>query len=391
MAFPITVIDANGCTVPLFQDVLTYLQDQYRSIYGSDVNLDPDTQDGQWVSILASVMNDTNQTIAATYLAYSPTYAVGAGLSSVVKINGIRRQRASVSTVLLLLVGQAGTIISQGAVGDNQSLNTVWALTPDVLIPPEGQILVTATCTELGAITANINTLTRILTPTPGWQTSTNPNPAVVGLPVETDAQLRRRQTQSTANPSQTVVEGIQGAVENLPGVQRVMVYENPTNTTDSNSIPPYSMAVVVEGGDVQQVAQAIALRKTPGSPTYGTTNVIVYDSRGIPSQINYFQLSLVPINVNIAIRALAGFTAAIEQEIIDQVITFLSTLPIGYDSYLSKLIAATELPEPDGLTYDVTAVTQSRNNLPLSANDVALSFIEAAYCDDTLVTITVT
>jgi uncharacterized phage protein gp47/JayE len=391
MAFPVTIIDGNGVTVPLFQDVLTYLQDQYRAIYGIDVNLDPDTQDGQWVSILASVINDTNQTIAATYLAYSPTYAVGAGLSSVVKINGIRRQRASVSTVTLLLVGQAGTIISAGAVGDNLNLNTVWALPPDVLIPPEGQILVTGTCTELGAITASVGSLTRILTPTPGWQTSTNPNPAVVGLPVETDAQLRRRQTQSTANPSQTVVIGIQGAVENLPGVQRVMVYENPTSATDANSIPPYSMAVVVEGGDVQDVAQAIALRKTPGSPTYGSTNVIVYDSRGIPSQINYFQLTLVSIHVHISLRALAGFTAAIEQEILDQVISFLATLPIGYDSYITKLIAATELPEPDGLTYDVTSVIQARDNLVLTANDVALTFIEAAYCDDTLVTITVT
>jgi uncharacterized phage protein gp47/JayE len=390
MAFPIATIDANGVTVPLFQDVLTYLQDQYRAIYGSDVDLDPDTQDGQWVSILASAINDTNQTIAATYLAYSPTYAVGAGLSSVVKINGIRRQRASVSTVLLELVGQAGTIISQGAVGDNQNLNTVWTLPLDVLIPPEGQILVTATCTELGAITAGVGTITQILTPVPGWQTSTNPNPAVVGLPVETDAALRRRQTQSTANPSQTVIIGIQGAVENLPGVQRVMVYENPTGATDSNSIPPYSMAVVVDGGDVNQVAQAIALRKTPGSPTYGTTNVIVYDSRGIPSQINYFQLSLVPINVNIVLTALAGFTAAIEQEILNQVIQFLATLPIGYDSYLTKLIAATQLPEPDGLTYDVTSVNQSRDSLPLGANDVALTFIEAAYCDSTLVTISV-
>jgi len=390
MPFPITTIDANGVSVPLFEDVLNYLSDQYKAIYGTDVNLDPDTQDGQWVGVVASVLHDTNQTIAATYLSYSPTYAVGAGLSSVVKINGIRRQRASVSTVAVLLVGQAGTFINNGAVGDNLSLNTVWALPAEVTIPPVGQILVTATCTDLGSITANVGTLTQILTPTPGWQTVTNPYAAVVGQPVETDAQLRRRQTQSTANPSQTVVLGIQGAIEDLPTVQRVMVYENPTGANDANGIPPYSMAAVVEGGDVQEVAQAIALRKTPGSPTYGTTSVIVYDTRGIPAQINFFELTLVPITVNIAIKALAGFTGAIEQAMINQVTEFLSTLPIGYDSYYSKLVAATQLPEPDGLTYDVTSVQQARGTLPLAAADVLLYFIEAAYCDSTLVTVTV-
>ena len=201
---------------------------------------------------------------------------------------------------------------------------------------------------------------------------------------------MGRRQTTSTANPSQTVVEGIQGAIENLPAVQRALVYENPTGAPDSNSIPPYSMAVVVEGGDVQAVAQQIALHKTPGSPTYGTTNIIIYDSRGIPAQINFFELSLVPITVNVSLRALAGYTGTIELEIINQIIEFLTTLPIGYPSYVSKLIAATQLPEPDGLTYDVTSVTQGRNQIPPSPNDAVLSFIEAAYCDATLITITV-
>lgn len=391
MAVPITSIDANGVNVPLFTDVLSYFQEQYKLIYGSDIDLDPDTQDGQWIAIIASAVNDTNMTIAATYQAYSPTYAQGAGLSSVVKINGIRRQRASYSTCLVRCVGQTGADISNGIVGDNLNLGTQWQLPAGLVIDGTGEMTVTATCLTIGAITADIGTLTQIQTPVPGWQTVSNPQPAVAGAPVETDAQLRRRQTQSVANPSQTVVLGIQGAIENLPGVQRVMVYENPTNAPDVNGIPAYSMAAVVQGGVSQDIANAIALRKTPGSPTYGSTSVIVYDARGIPAQINYFNLSLVPITVNITLKALAGFTQAIMQNMINQVINYLATLPIGYDSYLTKLIAATELSEPDGLTYDVTAVTQSRDGNPPYAVDVMVSYIEAAFCDATMVTVTVT
>jgi len=391
MAFPITIIDGSGVYVPLFSDVLAYLQDQYRAIYGIDIDIDPDTQDGQWIAVIASAINDTNMTVAAAYQAYSPTYAQGVGLSSVVKINGIRRLRASVSTVLVRCVGQAGSAIGNGVVGDNLNLGTQWQLPPGIIIPDNGEITVTATNLYLGAIPADIGTITEILTPALGWQTVENDVPATIGAPVETDAQLRRRQTQSVANPSQTVVLGIQGAIENLAGVQRVMVYENPTSAPDANGIPPYSLACVVQGGDAQAVAQAIALRKTPGSPTYGTTQIIVYDPRGIPSQINFFPLTLVPIVVNITLKALAGFTQAIENELVAQVVAFLVGLPIGYDSYISKLIAATELPEPDGLTYDVTIVQQARQGFTPTANDLPISYIEAATTDATLITITVT
>lgn len=390
MAVPITTIDQNGVLTPLFTDVLVYLQEQYQAIYGTDVNLDADTQDGQWVAVIATAINDCNQTIAATYQAYSPTYAQGAGLSSVVKINGVRRLRASTSTVVLRCVGIAGRQIGGTTVGDNLNLQSQWVLPPDVVIPPEGEISVTATCNVLGAVAADTDTLTEILTPVPGWQTVTNPAPAAIGLPIENDAQLRRRQTQSVANPSQTVVVGIQGSIANLQGVERVMVYENPTSVATAEGIPPYAMAAVVQGGDSQEIANAIALRKTPGSPTFGTTHILVFDSRGIPATINYFQLAMVPITVQITLTALPGFTSTIEQEIIDQVVQYLTELPIGYDSYLTKLIAATQVAEPDGLTYDVTSVKQARGSNTPTAADVTVIYIEAVTSDATLVTVTV-
>ena len=88
---PVAVIDAAGITIPVYADILDYLQEQYRAIYGSDIDLDEDTQDGQWVAILAQALNDANMTIEQVYQSYSPTFAQGNGLSSVVKINGIRR------------------------------------------------------------------------------------------------------------------------------------------------------------------------------------------------------------------------------------------------------------------------------------------------------------
>ena len=387
---PVAIIDATGISVPVYSDVLDYLQEQYRAIYGQDIDLDADTQDGQWVAILAQAINDANMTIEQTYQAYSPTFAQGIGLSSVVKINGIRRHVASLSSVAVTAVGQAGTDISNTIVGDSLNLNSQWQLSSGVVIPPEGQVVATAVCLTTGAVQADIGTITKILTPVPGWQTVTNTTAAISGQPIESDAALRRRQTYSVANPSQTVVVGIQGAIASVPGVIRTVVYENPTPVPDGNNIPAYSMAAIVEGGDINAVAQAIALRKTPGSPTYGTTSVMVFDSRGLPSRINFFPLAEVPITVQIHLTALTGFSAIIENAIIAQVVAFINSLPIGYDCYLTKVIAATELSGDAGLTYEVTQVYQARGAATPGLSDIAIIYTEAATTNSSLITVNV-
>lgn len=402
MPTPVAVIDAAGITVPTYGDVLTWVQEQYQGIYGADIDIDADTQDGQWLAILAQALHDANQTTEATYHAYSPTYAQGGGLSSVVKTNGIRRHVATTGTVLLKCVGIAGRDLSGGIVADDLNQQGVeWQLPPrGVIIPPSGEIQVTATCLIPGDNRAGIGTITRIVTPVPGWQSVTNLAAATPGLAVESDAELRRRQTFSVANPSQTVVVGIQGAIATVPGVRRVLVYENPSSVADANGIPPYSMAAVVEGGDADGIAEAIALRKTPGSPTYGTTTVLYYDQRGIPSTIHYFPLTVVPITVEITLTAFVGFSQAVADLIIAQVIAYFNGLPIGYDAYYTKLVAACEINSaallsvtdpPPNLLYEVTAVRQARDGGALGTADIAIAFTEAAFCELPLITINVT
>src|SRR4051812_20467204 len=109
LSSPICVIDYYGITTPTFDDVLDWLQQQYQAIYGADIDIAADTQDGQWIATISQALHDANQTIMHTYASYSPTFAVGGGLSSVVKINGIRRHIASTGTVLIEAVGVAGT------------------------------------------------------------------------------------------------------------------------------------------------------------------------------------------------------------------------------------------------------------------------------------------
>lgn len=383
---PTCYIDATGIHAPTYEDVLTYLQQQYQAIYGADVYLGNDSQDGQLLALFASAIHDCNSMAVGVYQAFSPATAIGAGLSSVVKINNIRREIATNSTVDLLLVGQAGRTITNGIARDENQQN--WLLPPVVTFPTSGQITVTCIAANEGAITAAPGTITTILTPMRGWQSVTNVMAAVPGDPVETDATLRRRQATSTALPSQTVLDGMLGAVAGVAGVLRLKAYENDTNATDVNGVPANSVAFVVDGGNASDIALAIANKKTPGVGTYGTTSEEIIDSQEMTKTINFFRPSLVPITVAITLQPLTGYNASTADAIAASIAAFISAEDIGEDVYLTRLYGPALLV---GLstTYNITGLQISRGGVPVASADVVIAFNEAATCTTDNVTVT--
>jgi len=321
-------VTASGISAPTYSDVLSSLQASYQSIYGSDVYLGPDSQDGQFLAILAQAISDVNAAAIAVYNAFSPATAQGAGLSSVVKINGIVRQAATNSQATVTLVGQAGTTILNGVVADTGK--NKWNLPPAVTIPVGGSINVLATAQVAGAIAAAPGTITTISTPTLGWQSVTNAAAAAIGVAVETDAQLRVRQSISTALPSLSVLEGITGAVANLPGVLQVKSYENDTSSVDANGVPDHSISLVVEGGDPVAIATTIAKKKTPGTGTYGNTTETILDANGVPSIISFFTPIQVPIVVSLSIKALPGYLSSTGTALVNAIVEYVNSVPIG-------------------------------------------------------------
>ena len=190
-------IDGTGISAPPFSDVLGSLTTSFQSIYGSDIYIEPDSQDGQWLANLAQVVDDGNQADVTVFNGYSPSFAQGAALASQVKINGIRKAIAGNSTAVGNVVGTAGTPITNGVVADTNG--NLWNLPASVTIPDAGSLAVTVTAQQPGAITAIAGAISEINTPTRGWQSFSNSIAAVVGNAIETDPSLRKRQTGSTS------------------------------------------------------------------------------------------------------------------------------------------------------------------------------------------------
>jgi uncharacterized phage protein gp47/JayE len=369
-------ISPTGITSPSYSDILSSLLASFQSIYGSDSYISPDAADYQLLAIFGQSQFDSNQATITAYNAFSPSFAQGTGLSAVVKINGLRREVPSQSTVQVTVGGTAGTPIFMGVIGDDQNLGTTWDLPENVEIDNTGAVVVEATCTQAGSINASSGTLTQILTPTLGWQSVTNALAAVPGAPVEMDSTLRQRQAVSTSLPALSVLDAMLAEVLDLPGVTRATAYENDTGTTNAIGIPKNSVAFVVAGGVVQSIGNTIALTKTPGTGTYGTTQVNTVDRYGIPNTINFYILSEIAPTVVVTIKRLAGYVSSTAAFIQQAVSGFLNSLAIGEYSYLGRLwgpanlsgdaaTAATGLSQTqlDALssTYTVLSITQSR------------------------------
>lgn len=385
----VPTIDANGITAPNFADILDYLQTQYRGIYGEDVYLGNDSQDGQFLGVIASAINDCNAATVAVYNSFSPASAQGNGLSSNVKINGLRRKSPTNSTVDVRIVGQVGTTIVNGIVADTNG--NQWLLPASVVIPTSGEITVTATAQESGSISAAIGTITTIVTPVFGWQTVNNLVAATEGNPVEKDAELRVRQSVSTALPSLTVLEGTVGAVANIEGVTRYKGYENDSDTTDSDGIPEHSISIIAEGGDSAAIAEAIAKKKTPGTGTYGTTSVVVLDRYGVPNTINFYRPTLVNIGVKVSITAGIGYTTGYADLIKQAVADSINALGIGDDVIVTRLYVPANLPGvPAGTTFEITALQVKKNAGSYGTANITVAFNEVTTCDISLVEVVV-
>src|SRR5215471_2714221 len=356
MTTPIITIDASGPTAPTYSEVLAWVQEQYRVIYGNDIVLDPSTQDGQLLAIYADGINDMNNAAITAFNSFRPGFAFGAGLSSIVKINGIARRAEGSSRVNVELGGTEGTTITNATVQD-QFTSQQWFIPGPVVIPPEGVVITLAICLQRGAITADVGAITDIMTPVPGWQTCTNPTPAVPGAPVETDAQLRRRQQRSTAIPAQTVLESIQGNLLALSSVTRAKVWENDTGAYDANGIPPRSIACVVKGVDMVGIAQTIQRTKTPGVPTWGDIGLTMFDRYGVPSHINWFQLVEETITVLIHATASYGYTDTIGGYIKASLVDYMQSRDIGQSIYLGDVYSPANLDGDNALA--ATNLTQ--------------------------------
>lgn len=382
MAYFAPYVDTAGLHVPTYADILDALVAKARSIYGQDIYLENDSADYQLLSDFALKLSDTLQAAVLVYNNRSPATAVGAGLDSLIKLNGLRRKAPSYSSCPGTLTGDGGTVITGGLVQDVSGY--LWDLPSTVTIGADGTVDVSVVCQTVGAITAQPGDINKIMTPTKGWISFVNTVAAIPGQPVEKDSQVRSRQANSTANPSQTLLEGTTGGIHSVSGVTRYRVYENDTNEVNANGLPPHSITAVVEGGADEDIAEEIRIRKGIGGYTNGDVAIDVLDAYDQPITVRFYRPVYVPIYVTVNLKSKSGYTSSTTTDVKKAVANYLNSLRIGDNLSLSSIwgAALSVIPNLASPLFSITSLTAGKSAEAQETTDIDILFNEVTSGD---------
>lgn len=363
--------------MPTYIDIRDKLIEDAKGIFGQDIYLGGDSQDYQWIAAVSEKIYDAFQIAQQAYNNRGPNSAIGSGLDSIVKINGLKRKPQSYSKCPVIISGLKNTKIQKGIVLDKGNIQ--WNLPAEVIIPESGQIEVLATCSIPGPIVANPGDITGIYNAIYGWNGVYNNVNAELGSYVEDNSKLRLRQSQSTAQASLTMLEGTAGAIAQLKNVIRSKVYENDTNTVDEKGLPPHSITAVVESGNDGDIANAIWKHKGIGCLTNGDVIVNITDSKGQVTTIRFFRPTYVDIAAIVNIKQLNGYTTETTENIKKNLQTYLNSMEIGTNLSLSALWGVTLQTMPNLMNpmFSVLSVTASKLGETQGTEDINLNFNE--------------
>lgn len=163
---------------------------------------------------------------------------------------------------------------------------------------------VSARATVSGQITGQAGTITVIQTPTFGVTSVTNLLDATVGRARESDADLRLRRLEEQQRAGTATVEGIRENLLAVDQVTQALVVENTDVVTDIDGRPAKSFEAYVQGGDNQDIFDAIWASKPAGIRTYGTISGTIIDSQGFSQPIQFSRPIEALVYIDVVITA---------------------------------------------------------------------------------------
>jgi uncharacterized phage protein gp47/JayE len=382
-----TELTSTGFNRTKLDELLADLQEQMAGIFGSDINVEPDSLDGQTLGIFAESQDNLTQLAEEVYHSFNPQTALGVALSRLVQLNGIRRIAGRYSTCVLKVGGTNGTVVPVGSLVRNPTTNQVFRTITVGNIDATGFTLVNSEASEFGAITAPIGTITKIDSPIYGWQTVNNDVAAIVGQLEETDEQLRLRRSVSTETPSQSLLESLTGSLLNIPAVSQVVVLENYTNATDSNGTLAHGIHAIVQGGTDAEIGNILWLKKSLGCSVQGAVTVNVIDSVGVSHAMKFDRPTVKNIFVIVNVVQLAGWPTDGAQRIKDNLVAWsIINQKIGGDVIQSRLYD----PINDVPGHSVTTVFIGFLAAPTLEANLVIAFNELAAFDVSRITVNV-
>jgi uncharacterized phage protein gp47/JayE len=365
-------VTAAGYVADRLDAIVSKLETGFGGIYGNDINLDPDSPDGQMVGLIGQMRADLEELGEQIYRSLDPDYAGGTWLEQRAAYAGLVRRLASYSYLRdVILSGRPGAIIPAGSiVTDGNGIR--WRSVTASVLNGDGSARADFRSEDLGAFIVPDDTVLAIQTVVLGWQTATTLTAAEVGTEEETDPELRARFFRSRSRPATASAEAIEARIAELADVRQVVCLENYTDVVDADGVPAHGINVVVDGGDDMAIAVVIRQNKTAGTAMRGEVEVNVPVGQGT-RPIRFDRPTIVASAAKVTVKRSANFTAID----VDGIKASLAALQfdIGEDVLLSRLY--TPINTVPGfwvqeLLIGTAGGALSTNNIPVDARSLA-------------------
>lgn len=436
-------VTSDGFVAKPLETITAELESALREAFGSGINLAPQSALSTLSGIFAGRESMLWELAEGVHLAADPDAAEGASLDSLMALTGARRLQAQSSVVTATATGTPGTVLPVGRVASVTGSGARFATTAAATITavdawaadtfaagarvtngggvyqvttagtsvtgPTGAgsdiadggtarwlylgsgtaaIDVECEAVETGPTPAVAGALAQIETPVSGWSTVTNVEDATLGRDVETDPAARSRREELLATAGSSIIDAVHARVRAVAGVDAVAVFENATDASDGDGIPPHAFEALVVGGDADAIAQAIWSAKPAGIAAHGSTSGTATDAEGNERTVEFTVPTPIAIYVVANLTKNGDYPADGDAQVKAALAAYGATRGFG-DDVIASPLAARCFMVPG--VVDVTSLYIGTSPSPGSSATIPIATREIADLDTGRITVVAT
>lgn len=211
------------------------------------------------------------------------------------------------------------------------------------------------------------------------------------GRDVETDMEYKLRAGSTTTNSAKATRPAILAALSNVPGVEKVRIFKNNTNKTNSQGIPAYKFECVVYGGSTEDICETLYDTVGISDNTYGNVYYDVTTGDNQVERVYYIRATSRRLSCRIKYRAKTAFVSTEIDNIKAALINIVSGLQIADTLYNIQLVSAAGSALSSGRFTQLTVEIKNRDeaDTAYTTEDITANMTEAFDLDASDITLT--
>lgn len=302
-----TYVDTTGLIVPDTSDLQATVVGEWRSAFGQNLRVTPDTPQGVMIAAEVRARADALGLAAAVANQLNPDYAGGIFLDADCALLGLARATATRTLVRdVTVTGQPGTALPAG-IRARTAAGDLFESVGGVTLNGTGTASIDFQALDYGPVPAGVGALNTVVDMVLGWETVLNAFEGDPGAPEESDEALRERRRVTLARQGISTVEAQVSDLYAIPNVRSLQFRENIAATTqviDGITMVAHSVWACVDGGTDLEVATSLLNNKTDGAAWNGAVTVAVLEPySGQTYNVKFDRPDLVPILVRVTVR----------------------------------------------------------------------------------------